>query len=51
MWCIVHGDDFTFPGYDEDFIEGIMKDVYEIKEYWNTKAGVSRGKQTLGIRS
>ena len=33
MWCIVHGDDFTFAGYDEDldFIEGIVKDAYEIK--------------------
>ena len=33
MWCIVHGDDFTFTGYDEDLdcIEGIMKDAYEIK--------------------
>ena len=33
MWCVVHGDDFTFTGYDEDldFIESIMKDAYEIK--------------------
>ena len=33
MWCIVHGDDFTFTGYDEDldFIESIMQDAYEIK--------------------
>ena len=33
IWCIVHGDDFTFTGYDEDltWIEKIMKDAYEIK--------------------
>ena len=32
-WCIVHGDDFTCTGYDEDldFIESIMQDAHEIK--------------------
>ena len=33
MWCVVHGDDFTFTGYDADldFIESVMKDAYEVK--------------------
>ena len=33
IWCVVHGDDFTFTGHDEDltWIEKIMKDTYEIK--------------------
>ena len=33
LWCVVHGDDFTFTGYDEDldFIESVMKDTFEVK--------------------
>jgi hypothetical protein len=31
--CVVHGDDFTFSGFDVDliWIEGLMKDWFEIK--------------------
>ena len=47
MWCIVHGDDFTFTGYDADldFIEGVMKDAYEIKVRGRLGPGIN------GVRS
>ena len=33
MWCVVHGDDFSFVGYDSDldFIEDVLKSEYEVK--------------------
>ena len=33
IWCVVHGDDFTFTGEDEglDWITKIMQDNYEVK--------------------
>ena len=33
LWCIVHGDDFTFTGYDEDldYATEIMEAAYELK--------------------
>ena len=33
LWAVVHGDDFTFTGLDEDldYILGILTDNYEIK--------------------
>jgi hypothetical protein len=33
LWAVVHGDDFTFTGLDEDldFILGVLTDNYEIK--------------------
>ena len=33
MWCVVHGDDFSFVGFDKDldFIEQLLKDNYEVK--------------------
>ena len=33
MWWVVHGDDFSFVGYDQDldFIEGLLKQKYEVK--------------------
>ena len=33
LWCVVHGDDFIFTGFDGDldFAMGIMKDNYSIK--------------------
>lgn len=33
LWCVVHGDDFTFSGSDEDLtrMEDLMKANYEVK--------------------
>ena len=33
MWCVVHGDDFSFVGYDSDldFIVRVLESEYEIK--------------------
>ena len=33
LWCVVHGDDFTFTGYEEDldFVAGVMQKEYEVK--------------------
>ena len=33
MWCVVHGDDFSFVGYDSDldFIVKVLQQEYEIK--------------------
>ena len=33
LWCVVHGDDFTFAGYDEDldFVTEVLKKEYELK--------------------
>ena len=33
LWCVVHGDDFVFTGFQEDldFAFGIMKKEYDIK--------------------
>ena len=32
LWCVVHGDDFTFSGYDAvTWAEQLMKSKYEIK--------------------
>ena len=33
LWCVVHGDDFTFSGWDEDltWIEDLTKANYEVK--------------------
>ena len=33
MWCAVHGDDFSVPGFDQDldFIEQVVKDNFEVK--------------------
>ena len=33
MWCVVHGDDFSFVGYDSDldFIVKVLQNEYEIK--------------------
>ena len=33
LWCVVHGDDFVFTGFQEDldFALGIMENEYEIK--------------------
>ena len=33
MWCVVHGDDFSFLGYDSDldFIAQVLQKEYEIK--------------------
>ena len=50
---MVHGDDFTFTGYDEDldFIEGIMKDEYEIKVRGRLGAGKNEySRKSIGIR-
>ena len=33
MWCVVHGDDFTFTGQEEDlnYVTGVLQKEYEIK--------------------
>ena len=33
MWCVVHGDDFSFVGFEEDldFIEQLLSENYEVK--------------------
>ena len=33
LWCVVHGDDFTFKGHDDDldFAAGILREEYELK--------------------
>ena len=33
LWCVVHGDDFVFTGFQEDldFALGVMKKDYDIK--------------------
>ena len=41
MWCVVHGDDFTFTGYgdDLDYITDILKKEYELKVRGRLGAG------------
>ena len=40
LWCVVHGDDFTFAGYDEDFDFGGAEEgvrAQSAKQAWSRK--------------